>query len=180
MTGADPQSVKTTRIGRRPGNGLVVCELGVSKQHAELRLSPAGRYSIIDLGSHNGTYVNGTRVDQAELTDGDTIGIGHHATFRFSGGELRPYAGEGPGSGDDSGVPDVTVALSPDEALVLFELLHRWEDPGEIGTVLMPGERTALRALSGLLESILVEPLEASYRELVDNARQRLVERGGA
>ena len=119
------------------------------------------------------------RVDQAELTEGDIIGIGR-ATFRFSGEELRPYAGEGPGNGDDPGVPDVTVALSPDEALVLFELLHRWEDSGEAGTVLMPGEQTALRALSGLLESILAETLEGGYRELVDSARQRLAERGGA
>jgi hypothetical protein len=70
--------------------------------------------------------------------------------------------------------------LSSDEALVLFELLHRWEDSGEIDTVLMPGERTALWALSGRLESILVEPFEVNYRELVDNARQRLAERGGA
>jgi hypothetical protein len=77
-------------------------------------------------------------------------------------------------------VPDVTVTFSSDEALVLFELLHRWEDSGEIDTVLMPGEQTALWALSGRLESTLVEPLEANYRELVDNARQRLAQRGGA
>jgi hypothetical protein len=62
----------------------------------------------------------------------------------------------------------------------LFELLHRWEDSGEIDPVLMPGEKTALRALSGRLQSILKEPLEASYRERVDNARQCLAERGGA
>lgn len=77
-------------------------------------------------------------------------------------------------------MPDVTVTFSSDEALVLFELLHRWEDSGEIDTVLMPGEQTALWALSGRLESTLVEPLEANYRELVDNARQRLAQRGGA
>jgi len=74
----------------------------------------------------------------------------------------------------------VAVTLTSDEALVLFELLHRWEDSGEIDTVLMPGEQTALWALSGRLESILVEPFEGNYRELVDYARQRLAERGGA
>jgi hypothetical protein len=74
----------------------------------------------------------------------------------------------------------VAVTLTSDEALVLFELLHRWEDSGEIGTVLMPGEQTALWALSGRLESILVEPFEGNYRELVDYARQRLAERGGS
>jgi ABC transport system ATP-binding/permease protein len=61
-----------------------------TKQHAELRLSPAGRYQIIDLGSHNGTFVNGTRVNQAELTENDIIAIGQ-ATFRLVGGELVEY-----------------------------------------------------------------------------------------
>ena len=68
----------------------------------------------------------------------------------------------------------MAVTLTSDEALVLFELLHRWEDSGEIDTASMPGERTALWALSGRLESILVEPFEGTY------ARQRLAERGGA
>jgi hypothetical protein len=77
-------------------------------------------------------------------------------------------------------VPDVTVTLSSDEALVLFELLHRWEDSDEIDTVLMPGEQTALWAFSCSLENVLVEPFEINYGELVDNARQRLAERGGA
>jgi ABC transport system ATP-binding/permease protein len=75
------------RIGRRPGNDIIVADLGVSKQHAELRRSPAGRYLIIDLGSHNGTYVNGTRVSRQELKEGDIIVIGP-ATFRLAGGEL--------------------------------------------------------------------------------------------
>jgi hypothetical protein len=82
------------RIGRGPDNDIVVQALGVSKQHAELRRTPAGRYSIIDLGSHNGTYVNGTRVSQQELNEGDIIAIGH-ATFRLAGGTLIEYAGDG-------------------------------------------------------------------------------------
>jgi hypothetical protein len=85
---------QVTRIGRSPGSDIVVNELGVSKQHAELRRTPAGRYSIIDLGSHNGTYVNGTRVSQQELNEGDIIAIGH-ATFRLAGGELTEYADDG-------------------------------------------------------------------------------------
>ena len=107
MTDADPQPFKTTRIGRRPDNDIVVPDLGVSKQHAELRRSPSGRYSIIDLGSHSGTYVNGTRVTRADLTVGDIISIGD-TTFKLSSGGLYTYAGESPGSDDDSGPPDVT------------------------------------------------------------------------
>ena len=77
-------------------------------------------------------------------------------------------------------VTDVTVKLTSDEALVLFDLLHRWESAGEIGRVLMPGEQTALWALTCRLESIVVEPFEDNYRELADHARQRLAEPGGA
>ena len=86
MTDAQPPA-STSRIGRSPHNDIVISDLGVSKQHAELRRSSAGAYSIIDLGSHNGTYVNGARVSQAELTEGDIITIGHVA-FRLSDGEL--------------------------------------------------------------------------------------------
>jgi hypothetical protein len=66
---------------------IVVFNLGVSKQHAELRRSPTGGFTILDLGSHYGTYVNGTRVSQQELNEGDILAIGH-ATFRLTGGEL--------------------------------------------------------------------------------------------
>ena len=82
------------RIGRGPDNDIVVMDLGVSKQHAELRRTPAGRYSVIDLGSHGGTYVNGTRISQQELNEGDVVAMGH-ATFRLAGGELIEYARDG-------------------------------------------------------------------------------------
>ena len=85
---------KVMRIGRRPDNDIVVSDLGVSKQHAELRKSATGTYQIIDLGSHNGTFVNGARVNQAELSDNDIIAIGH-ATFRLTGGELIEYVDDG-------------------------------------------------------------------------------------
>src|ERR1700761_3109602 len=82
------------RIGRSPANDFVVSDLGVSKQHAELRRSPTGRYSIIDLGSHGGTYVNGTLVSQQELSEGDVIKIGR-ATFRLDGGLLVEFVDDG-------------------------------------------------------------------------------------
>jgi hypothetical protein len=80
------------RIGRGPDNDIIVVDLGVSKRHAELRRTPAGRCAIIDLGSHRGTYVNGTRVSQQELNEGDIIAIGH-ASFRLADGELIEYPG---------------------------------------------------------------------------------------
>jgi pSer/pThr/pTyr-binding forkhead associated (FHA) protein len=109
------------RIGRRPDNDIVVSELGVSKQHAELRRSPAGRYSIIDLGSHRGTYVNGTRVSEAELKEGDIVAIGH-ATFRLAGGELVEYAADA-GTGEVPVTTTVTVEVDEGELTAAAELL---------------------------------------------------------
>lgn len=89
-----PLPAKVMRIGRTPDNDLIVSDLGVSRKHAELRKSQSGRYQIIDLGSHNGTYVNGARVSQVELSEEDIVSIGH-ATFRLADGELREYVDTG-------------------------------------------------------------------------------------
>jgi pSer/pThr/pTyr-binding forkhead associated (FHA) protein len=82
-------------IGRHPHNDIIVNDLGVSKQHAELRRSPSGRWSITDLNSHNGTFVNGTRVTRQELKDGDIIAIGRSAALRLAGGELIEHVDDG-------------------------------------------------------------------------------------
>jgi ABC transport system ATP-binding/permease protein len=89
-----PLPTKALRIGRVPDNDIVLPDLDVSRHHAELRKSPAGTYEIVDLGSHNGTYVNGRRVSSAVISEDDIVSIGH-STFRLSGGELRVYEDEG-------------------------------------------------------------------------------------
>jgi pSer/pThr/pTyr-binding forkhead associated (FHA) protein len=83
-------SDKAIRIGRTPDNDLVLSDLDVTRHHAELRKSPSGTYEIIDLGSHNGTFVNGKRVSHATLTDQDIISIGR-STFRLTEGELWQF-----------------------------------------------------------------------------------------
>jgi ABC transport system ATP-binding/permease protein len=89
-----PLPVKALRIGRIPDNDLVIPDLDVSRHHAELRKSPAGTYEIVDLGSHNGTYVNGRRVTSAVIGEADIVSIGR-STFRLAGGELRQYVDDG-------------------------------------------------------------------------------------
>jgi ABC-type multidrug transport system ATPase subunit len=89
-----PLPVRPITIGRTSDSDLIVSDLGVSRKHAELRKSPSGRYQIIDLGSHNGTFVNGARVTKAELTESDIVSVGP-ATFRLADGELREYVDEG-------------------------------------------------------------------------------------
>jgi ABC-type multidrug transport system ATPase subunit len=89
-----PLPAKALRIGRIPDNDLVLPDLDVSRHHAELRKSPTGTYEIVDLGSHNGTYVNGHRVSSSVIGEADIVSIGR-STFRLAGGELRQYVDDG-------------------------------------------------------------------------------------
>jgi len=89
-----PLPAKAMRIGRVPDNDLVLSDLNVSRHHAELRKSPTGSYEIVDLGSHNGTFVNGQKVSSQLLTEQDIVSIGS-STFRLKDGELRQFVDDG-------------------------------------------------------------------------------------
>jgi hypothetical protein len=77
----DDQAVRTVaigrrvRIGRQADNDLVVTDPGVSRHHAEVT-NERGTCTLRDLGSTNGTLVNGTRVGEHALRDGDRIHLG--------------------------------------------------------------------------------------------------------
>src|SRR5258708_4364072 len=65
------------RLGRGDANDLVLDAESVSRNHALVYSSDAGVYHINDLGSSNGTFVNGSRVSApTPLEDGDSITIG--------------------------------------------------------------------------------------------------------
>jgi len=68
-------------IGRLPDCAVSLADGQVSRRHAEVR--PLGEgFAVADLGSMNGTTVNGVAVRERELEDGDEIGIGS-TTIRF-------------------------------------------------------------------------------------------------
>ena len=71
-------------IGRVEQNILVVFDAGVSRQHAVIRRDPMG-YRLADLGSRNGTLLNGAPVVEESLSDGDLITLGT-VSLRFSTG----------------------------------------------------------------------------------------------
>ena len=64
-----------TVIGRGSEADIVVNDSGVSRRHLELRITPTGVIAT-DLGSTNGTFVEGHRIDAATLLDGNQIVIG--------------------------------------------------------------------------------------------------------
>ncbi len=63
-------------LGRETGNDIVVNDLNASRQHAQIEFEPQGVWVITDLGSTNGTLVNGAPVTRRGLADGDRITLG--------------------------------------------------------------------------------------------------------
>ncbi|MFJ3718362.1 FHA domain-containing protein [Streptomyces sp. NPDC090057] len=110
-----PLPVRTVRIGRAEDNDLVVDDLTVSRHHAELRAHADGSYDIADLGSHNGTYLNGAPVTRAPVGPGDLVGIGH-ITYCLVDDELQEYVDTGEVSLD---VQDLTVTVDGGGKVIL-------------------------------------------------------------
>ncbi len=72
-------------VGRSPDSQVRLMEEGVSRRHARIVRSPEGKFELTDLGSTNGTYLNGTRLaDPGRLDEGDRVQLGGQCILRFS------------------------------------------------------------------------------------------------
>ena len=120
LNGPDGQTVlgpTSLTIGREPGNQLVVNDAKASSHHAEIR--PDGRgYSIIDLGSTNGTFVNEQRLlpnVTRPLQSGDIVRIGD-TRFTYEGmdvSQLEPTVYASPSLGSSPNYPPSVVPPPP-------------------------------------------------------------------
>ncbi len=84
VSSGDVERAGRYTIGRAPDNHLSIPDRSISSHHAELRIRHGSLY-LEDLGSTNGTSVNGRRLGRKEcmqLCDGDEIALGT-ATFRL-------------------------------------------------------------------------------------------------
>jgi pSer/pThr/pTyr-binding forkhead associated (FHA) protein len=70
LLGAD-----VVRAGRHPESDIFLDDITVSRRHAEITPVDGG-YSVRDVGSLNGTYVNRERIDEAKLAPGDEVQVG--------------------------------------------------------------------------------------------------------
>ncbi len=85
-------SQERTTLGRRPYNDIVIDNLAVSGEHAVVHLHAAsGIVEVEDIGSTNGTYVNGKAVQRQALRNGDTIEIGKYKVRFLSEEENHNY-----------------------------------------------------------------------------------------
>jgi pSer/pThr/pTyr-binding forkhead associated (FHA) protein len=64
-----------TRLGRHPESEINLDDITVSRRHAEIERTARG-HVVRDVGSLNGTYVNGKRIDEALLQQGDELQVG--------------------------------------------------------------------------------------------------------
>ena len=62
-------------IGRHPESDIFLDDITVSRRHAEIHRTVNG-FDVSDAGSLNGTYVNRTLVERAQLQDGDELQVG--------------------------------------------------------------------------------------------------------
>ncbi|NQT88648.1 SpoIIE family protein phosphatase [bacterium] len=83
--GEPPHNIPLTKgrvlLGRVAGSEIKLSGGYVSRRHARLERGPNGNWRIIDLGSSNGTFVNGRRAQVSALGHGDVVAIG---TYRLS------------------------------------------------------------------------------------------------
>ena len=69
-------STEVTSVGRQAGNDIVFDDVTVSRHHALFTTTASGRVTVRDLNSLNGTYVNGSRVEELTLRTFDEVQIG--------------------------------------------------------------------------------------------------------
>jgi len=91
-----PLAKERTTIGRRPYNDIVINHLAVSGEHAVFTRSPEGSVEVEDVGSTNGTSVNGQPVKRQALRVGDTVEIGKYQLRLLAQGEVPPPAAPAP------------------------------------------------------------------------------------
>src|ERR687889_2856929 len=72
--------------GRHPDSEIFLDDVTVSRRHAEFHRS-GETFTVSDVGSLNGTYVNRDRIDRVQLKDGDEVQIGKYRLVFFSGHE---------------------------------------------------------------------------------------------
>lgn len=95
-------------IGRDVRNDIRLQDTEISRRHAELRKTDTG-YQVVDLGSSNGTFINGAAISSHELASGDQLLLGR---------TMMLYTGGGPSAIIDGSVDIVTSAGNDDSRIL--------------------------------------------------------------
>jgi signal transduction histidine kinase len=153
-------------VGRHSANPVPLTDTRVSRRHLELAAVPGG-YRITDLGSGNGTRVNGQLVQSADLRPGDQIALGDTVLL---------YAADGPAAGAAPAGPGVQLFVTPESAFRSSIVRTIGEDAGS--KILANPSQAVTDWLRGRLASltVLYEAAAASSNILdVDELLDRIM-----
>jgi hypothetical protein len=113
--GREVQLSDTQVIGRLPTNAIPIKDAGSSRQNTRIYRAH-GRFTVIDLNSKNGTFVNGEQVARAELKDGDVITIGA-TSLKFVAEDEPAAAPRVRGAAGGGTRPAPALVGSPDDVI---------------------------------------------------------------
>lgn len=164
-------------VGRSPDNAVQIDNRSVSRYHCRLVHDAAGGWRVEDLGSHNGTYLNGARIEQpAPLQSGDTLGVGQfHVTVQSDEGSAFEATAAARLAVRPGGGPEERERRAPEQGFLLREgasgPLRLTRDLFQIGSasaadLLVPGPpKTALivRGYGGF-QLVAIDPERAPVR----------------
>lgn len=139
LPGQAPERIELSRfpftVGRNESCDYQILSSRVSREHAEI-VREGSHFSVRDLKSTNGTFLNGERVEHQRLADGDLVVIADvHFSFRVSGSEMcrktvtqvMPRE-EGLDSEDDAGA-DLIAAVRRSHEALLHRAMHNHFQP---------------------------------------------------
>jgi len=147
--GAPAAPPGATLIGSAPDNDIIIHDVLVSGHHAFLLLTPQG-VQITDANSTNGTFVNGQRVKEAILRNGDVVTLGN-SDMVFANGTLSRRTEP---ASETGGLQVNSISLVVDN----YTLLDR------ISWGAGPGKLTALIGPSGSGKSTMLKVIEGGVR----------------
>ena len=158
------------RIGRGSDNDIVLSDLMVSRHHAVIRRTSADKFDVADLGSTNGTFVNGQKVTTCQVRSGDLLSIGPHV-FRISPTAVEEY-------GDAAGgwLCALGIRVTVGSGTPLLQGIDFALEPGRLLGIVGPsgaGKTTLLRVLASQL-SVQAGSVLYGGRELANSLDLRL------
>ncbi len=155
-----PLGVDPVAIGRSPQGDIFIDNPAVSYHHARI-FSQAGVYYVQDLGSLNGTFLNGVRIAQAPLTYGDVITVGKH-TVRYSRDlpGAKPQAPATQPDAKEAEAPKLTGTMVLDTRMrrELQELFAKGQTAASVERAARLGKLTVLKGKTTEKEFLLTSP----------------------
>jgi ABC transport system ATP-binding/permease protein len=145
--GAPAAPPGATLIGSAPDNDIIIHDVLVSGHHAFLVLTQQG-VQITDAHSTNGTYVNGQRVKEAILRNGDVVTIGN-SDMVFANGTLARRTEP---AAETGGLKVNSVSLTVDGTHTLLDRISFSAGPGKLTALIGPsgsGKSTLLKVIEG-------------------------------